>query len=671
MTDDHRTTPTDGTPDVTIIVAAFDAMPYVTRCIDSVFAQTLGIDRIEIVAVDDGSGDGTGAELDRLAAQCPTMHVVHQENSGSPAQPRNVALGLATGRFVFFLDADDYLGAEAMERMVAAADENHSDMVLGRLVGVGGRKAPRSIFRVNQPRADLFKSRVYWSLNPMKLFRRQHLENLGLRFATDLPWGEDMPFVTESYLNASVISIVADYDCVYLTYRDDGNNFTKRITSAASRLQGPTRMLEMIAKYVGPGRNRDYLMGRIFQLEVINILPRLAAEPDPVAQRAGFEVVKSWVDRWYTKPIAYRLSPLHRIAINLMKRGMMEEALALFPEWPPARPWNVIVDGNRVFADYPYFRDRALGVPDDCYEITRRLKAHCHIDDIARSDGAVSLTGYGFIDFIETVGMQVHAVLRRRGGGAEYAVPATLLTREGFGTEEWNRKILRENSGFEVRIDPATAANGQKLPAGTWDVALRIASEGVTREAAFGSLVCAVKAGVPEFGELFCRQVDADPVAPGAESPVLAESVTWVADRPATLRIAGRCDPTLDAPSSLSLALLRRDGAEKRLDVEVVDGRFEIQLPLRSMEKGRPLHDGTWDAVLERRMGDTSQIFSIPASAHLRTLFGWRGLWPIRTRIVTPAARLVVTTEKIEPRRVLRHGRRLAKLARSVFGFRG
>jgi len=139
---------------------------------------------------------------------------------------------------------------------------------------------------------------------------------------------------------------------------------------------------------VGPGRNRDYLMGRIFQLEVINILPRLAAEPDPVAQRAGFEVVKSWVDRWYTKPIAYRLSPLHRIAINLMKRGMMEEALALFPEWPPARPWNVIVDGNRVFADYPYFRDRALGVPDDCYEITRRLKAHCHIDDIARSDGA-------------------------------------------------------------------------------------------------------------------------------------------------------------------------------------------------------------------------------------------------------------------------------------------
>jgi glycosyltransferase involved in cell wall biosynthesis len=671
VTRDSQAAATTDTPDVTIIVAAFDAMPYVTRCISSVFDQTLGMDRIEIIAIDDGSTDSTGAELGRLAAECPTMHVVHQENSGSPAKPRNVGLGLATGRFVFFLDADDYLGPEAMERMVGAADANGSDMVLGRLVGVGGRKAPRSIFRVNQPRADLFKSRVYWSLNPMKLFRREHLENLGLRFATDLPWGEDMPFVTESYLNASVISIVADYDCVYLTYRDDGNNFTKRITSAGSRLACPTRMLEMIEKYVGPGRKRDYLMTRIFQLEVINILPRLAAETDPVAQRAGFETVKSWADRWYTKPIAYRLSPLHRIAINLMRRGMLEETLALFPEWPPSKPWNVIVDGERVFADYPYFRDPALAVPDDCYEITRRLKAHCHIDAVTRRDGVATITGYGFIDMIETVGMQVHAVLRRRGGGAEYAVQAALLPRLGFGTEEWNRKILRENSGFEVRLDPSTAAGGQALPAGTWDLALRVASEGVTREVAFGSASCVVKNRVSGLGELSLRQADADPVAPGAESPVLAESVTWVAGRPATLRIAGRCDPSPDGPSTLSLVLVRKDGGEKRLGVDVLDGRFEVFLPLASIDKGRPLHHGTWDVVLEHRVGDTSHIVSIPASANLRTIYGWRGMWPTKTAITTPAARLVVRIERLEPKHILRRGRRLFKVARSVFGFRG
>lgn len=660
-----------GTPDVTVIVAAFDAMPYVTRCIQSVFDQTLGIDRIELIVVDDGSADGTGDELDRLSASCPTMRVIHQANSGSPAQPRNVGLGLATGRYVFFLDADDYLGPEAMERMVAAGDANHSDMVLGRLVGVGGRKAPRSIFRVNQPKADLFKSRVYWSLNPMKLFRRAHLETLGLRFATDLPWGEDMPFVTESYLNASVISIVADYDCVYLTYRDDGNNFTKRVSSAASRLQTPTILLDMIGRYVGPGRNRDYLMSRIFQLEVINILPRMAQEPDPEAQRAAFETIKGWADKWYTAPIAFPLSPLHRIALHLVRRGKMAEVIALFPEWPPAKNWGVIVDGKRVFADYPYFRDPALAIPDDCYEVTRRLKAHCHVNEIVRRDGAVRITGHTYIDMIETVGMHAFAVLRRRGGGAEYVIPAALEPREGIGTEEWNRKIPRENAGFEMVLDPATIANGGPLPASWWDLWVRVDSEGVSREAWVGGLACKVEEGVTAFGEVCLRQLDPDPVALGDESPLVVRRAGWATGDPAVIEIAGRCDPSdTGLPTTLSLVMVRREGGEHRIKVDVIDGAFVVRIPLKSIAKNRPIAHGTWDIVLERREGDTSRIIAIPLEQRQRTVYHMRGVWPARATLGGPGPKMVVTSERIDPVRVLRRIRNRSALLKAVFGRR-
>lgn len=48
-------------PDVTVVVGAYEAMPYLVKCLESVEAQTLGADRIEIVAVDDGSTDGTGS----------------------------------------------------------------------------------------------------------------------------------------------------------------------------------------------------------------------------------------------------------------------------------------------------------------------------------------------------------------------------------------------------------------------------------------------------------------------------------------------------------------------------------------------------------------------------------------------------------------------------------
>ena len=111
-------------PDVTVIVGAYEAMPYLIRCLESVEAQTLGPERIEIVAVDDGSTDGTGAYLDEFAARSGfPVRVLHQPNSGGPSGPRNVGLDLARGRYVFFLDADDYFGEQALERMVAMADQ--------------------------------------------------------------------------------------------------------------------------------------------------------------------------------------------------------------------------------------------------------------------------------------------------------------------------------------------------------------------------------------------------------------------------------------------------------------------------------------------------------------------------------------------------------------------
>jgi glycosyltransferase involved in cell wall biosynthesis len=202
-------------PAVSVVIAAYNAMPYITHCITSVADQSIGRDALEILAVDDGSTDGTSEELDRLAKEYPTLlQVFHQSNSGGPSAPRNKGLDHARGTFVFFLDADDHLAPEALERMVAMAETNGTDIVLGKMVGVGGRGAPTSMFRRNQPRTDVFSSRVYWTLNPMKLFRRDLLERLDLRFPTDLKIGEDQLFVGPAYLHANGISVIADYDCL-------------------------------------------------------------------------------------------------------------------------------------------------------------------------------------------------------------------------------------------------------------------------------------------------------------------------------------------------------------------------------------------------------------------------------------------------------------------------
>src|SRR3954462_4198512 len=106
-------------------------MPYLVDCLASVEAQTIGIARIEVIAVDDGSAGGTGEYLEEFAERSPLdVTVIRQDNSGGPSGPRNVGLGKATGRYVFFLDADDRLGPAGPGRMGAMADRDGTGAVV-------------------------------------------------------------------------------------------------------------------------------------------------------------------------------------------------------------------------------------------------------------------------------------------------------------------------------------------------------------------------------------------------------------------------------------------------------------------------------------------------------------------------------------------------------------
>jgi len=112
----------DEPADVTVVTAVYNTMPYLKKCLRTLVNQTIGADRLEIVAVDDGSTDGGGEWLDRFAEKHPgVVKVIHQANSGGPAVPSNRGLDAATGRYVFFIGSDDYLGKDALRRLVAKA----------------------------------------------------------------------------------------------------------------------------------------------------------------------------------------------------------------------------------------------------------------------------------------------------------------------------------------------------------------------------------------------------------------------------------------------------------------------------------------------------------------------------------------------------------------------
>ncbi|MDC7338706.1 glycosyltransferase [Streptomyces lydicus] len=260
--------PADPAPAVSVIVPVHNTRPYLPRSLGSVFAQTLDQRRIEVIAVDDGSTDGSAAWLTGQARHHPNLTVITQPASGGAGRPRNVGLSLATGDYVFFLDSDDHLGPEALDRLTRMAQTHGSDVVHGRIVGVDGRAAPVDL-RTTRARVTPFDSPVYWTLAAYKLFRRAFLERHRLRFVEGRLLAEDLPFGIAALLRADTVSVLADYDCYYLHGRPDDSNASRQDLDWCEYLHYIGTVLATVEAEVPPGPDRDALMVRHFHGEIL------------------------------------------------------------------------------------------------------------------------------------------------------------------------------------------------------------------------------------------------------------------------------------------------------------------------------------------------------------------------------------------------------------------
>lgn len=357
-------------PDVTVIVPVFNTMPYLKACLESLVSQSIGAGRMTVIAVDDGSTDGSGEEIDRFAAEHPGLvTAIHQANSGGPAGPCNRGLELATGRYVYFVGADDYLGPEALERMVRAADEWHSDVLLAKIIGVGGRKIFGDIFAEQAPRLDLFDSQLPYAMGNVKLFRRSLIEELGLRFPEGLPMGSDQPFTFEAMLNARTISVLADYDCYFAVRREDSGNITFS-ASDLKRVRNAARIMDFVAGLVEAGPRRDAVLRRHFDWELAESLQLgfLTAPADE--QREICSLIGRLSDDYFTPAISEELRVSRRLRLNLARNGRIDDLVAFIGAefGPDAQQPPFVSDGDRLFMAYAGFGEE----PDDLYEVHHR-----------------------------------------------------------------------------------------------------------------------------------------------------------------------------------------------------------------------------------------------------------------------------------------------------------
>ncbi len=126
---------------ITVIIPVYNVEKYLARCVDSIRKQTYS--HLEILLVDDGSTDSSGALCDTLAAEDERIRVIHQENGGV-SKARNTGIANAKGKYLAFMDSDDYAELDIISYLYGLVQKFHCPMALcGYTVVTHGKEFKR------------------------------------------------------------------------------------------------------------------------------------------------------------------------------------------------------------------------------------------------------------------------------------------------------------------------------------------------------------------------------------------------------------------------------------------------------------------------------------------------------------------------------------------------
>ena len=112
---------------ISVIVPVYNTEPYLCCCIDSVLNQEFK--EFELILIDDGSTDSSGAICDNYAVKDKRVRVIHQENAGQ-GRARNVGMAQAIGKYIIFLDSDDYWMPSTLETLFTEAERNQTQVLI-------------------------------------------------------------------------------------------------------------------------------------------------------------------------------------------------------------------------------------------------------------------------------------------------------------------------------------------------------------------------------------------------------------------------------------------------------------------------------------------------------------------------------------------------------------
>ena len=207
---------------VSIIIPVYNAETYLEKCLDSILAQKYK--DYEIITVNDGSTDGNYKILCSYEQKNPNIFKVFTQENRGQSCARNLAMKFAKGKYIAFLDSDDYIKDDYLEVLIQAAEDKQSDMVCRGEIRIDeqGKIVSKIRYKVDKNGRCALR-RLNFS---GKLYRKDFLEKHHIKFAENKVY-EDNPFNIMTFAlarNLVVLDYIGYYQVVHI-----GSTTTKKI----------------------------------------------------------------------------------------------------------------------------------------------------------------------------------------------------------------------------------------------------------------------------------------------------------------------------------------------------------------------------------------------------------------------------------------------------------
>ncbi|WEG13166.1 glycosyltransferase family 2 protein [Pullulanibacillus sp. KACC 23026] len=419
---------------VSVAIPIYNASRHVKVTLDSLVNQTMSYDDFEILCINDCSTDNSEEVIKSFEKQLPNLKLINRtENSGGPMIPRNDAIEAAHGEYILFLDNDDFLGEETLERFYNKAKAYHSDVIYGRYVGVNGRKVPQSMFKKgNLPQADIVKDNLVMGLAPHKMYRLGLLREHGLTFHPKAVVGEDQLFTMQCFIESKVITVLSDYDYYYVVKRGD-ENLSLKYFPAEQFFFAFYRIMEYINERVQSEERKRELriayLNRFFRASRLRKYLLTNSVLNDEQKKLWLAEAQKFIDT-HVSDIKDELNPEYHYFIQLVQENDLEKLLFIHRHLENLTANDVSrIENGQLFARFVKNEDKREF--DVEVNVTHKNKSKVLLSGLSFGQAFFQLEGFFPQPLLTNYKLSYHLIAVHRETGFECPFPSEPTDREG------------------------------------------------------------------------------------------------------------------------------------------------------------------------------------------------------------------------------------------------